>query len=604
MNMLVAQLYDCAMSQYPPEIINAARSMYLRRWKMADIQAALKLPNARVLYQWREKGSWADLLQGESVQQAISRKLVLLAEKDNKTDADYKEMDKLGDALLKAENVALVRAKRERLSATGGDNEANEASGSEKKPRRSKNKKIKNDVSGITKEMLDEVADKLFFGYQKLWRKIKNIPKLARRRFILKSRQIGATFYFSFEALEDAILTGDNQIFLSASRAQSEIFKAYIIAIAREYFDVELSGATITLSNGADLRFVSTNARTAQGYHGHVYFDEVFWVPDWNKLQKVASGMAMHKKWRKTYFSTPSAITHQAYPLWSGELYNQGKAEGDKVEFDLSHKTLKDGHLGPDGIWRHIVNIEDAIAQGCDLFDIDELRDEYNKSDFNNLLMCFFIDDSHSVFALSDLLACAVDRSLWRDFDPKAERPFGFKPVWLGFDPSRTRDNASVVVVAPPDLEYPVFRVLETLTFKGKNFTWQAAQIKKLVDDRYKVEHLGIDTTGIGYGVYDLVRAFYPRAKPIFYSLQIKTELVLKGISIIENKRLQYDAAMVDFPRAFLTIIKTTTGSGQITYAAGRTATTGHADMVWAFLHAVMKEKLNPKRRRSSVAIG
>jgi hypothetical protein len=35
------------------------------------------------------------------------------------------------------------------------------------------------------------------------------------------------------------------------------------------------------------------------------------------------------------------------------------------------------GSVGPDRVWRHIVNIEDAEAGGCDLFDIDELRDEY-----------------------------------------------------------------------------------------------------------------------------------------------------------------------------------------------------------------------------------
>ena len=74
-------------------------------------------------------------------------------------------------------------------------------------------------------------------------------------RNILKSRQIGATYYFSFEALEDAIFSGDNQIFLSASKRQAEIFKNYIVKMAREYFGVELTGNPIILSNGAELHF-------------------------------------------------------------------------------------------------------------------------------------------------------------------------------------------------------------------------------------------------------------------------------------------------------------------------------------------------------------
>ncbi|MBN0168973.1 terminase family protein, partial [Pseudomonas aeruginosa] len=90
-----------------------------------------------------------------------------------------------------------------------------------------------------------------------------------RTRVILKSRQIGATFYFAREALIDALETGRNQIFLSASKAQAHIFKAYIQAFARDAVGVELKGDPIILPNGAELHFLGTNARTAQGYHGN-----------------------------------------------------------------------------------------------------------------------------------------------------------------------------------------------------------------------------------------------------------------------------------------------------------------------------------------------
>ena len=45
----------------------------------------------------------------------------------------------------------------------------------------------------------------------------------------------------------------------------------------------------------------------------------------------------------------------------------------------------------------------DALAGGCDLFDIDELRLEYSTEEFANLLMCEFIDDTLSVFPLAEL---------------------------------------------------------------------------------------------------------------------------------------------------------------------------------------------------------
>ena len=50
-----------------------------------------------------------------------------------------------------------------------------------------------------------------------------------------KSRQIGATYYFAREAFIDALKTGRNQIFLSASKAQAHIFKTYIQQFAFEH---------------------------------------------------------------------------------------------------------------------------------------------------------------------------------------------------------------------------------------------------------------------------------------------------------------------------------------------------------------------------------
>ncbi|ENU7707242.1 terminase family protein, partial [Salmonella enterica subsp. enterica serovar Newport] len=75
-------------------------------------------------------------------------------------------------------------------------------------------------------------ADEHLFEYQKHLRR--NIGQLVRN--ILKSRQIGATWYFAFEAFENAVMTGDPQIFLSASKAQAEVFRSYIVNIAEQYF--------------------------------------------------------------------------------------------------------------------------------------------------------------------------------------------------------------------------------------------------------------------------------------------------------------------------------------------------------------------------------
>ncbi|MGJ0489616.1 terminase large subunit domain-containing protein [Methylobacter sp.] len=588
--------------RYPPEVINLCKQFFVQGWTISEISAEMNVEE-RTLYNWKNKDGWEDSLAGDSVEIVLARRLNILAERENKTPAELQELDllceKFGRLKLQlAESEAIRKGiipTAEPTDIIGLDtSEAKERKQSKK--REKKKAKDKNDISGITEQQLDEVLDKLFYGYQKKWYDAKNDPATRRNRFILKSRQIGATYYFAFEALDDAIRTGENQIFLSASRDQAEVFKAYIIAFAKEHFDVELKGqGVITLSNGAELRFLSTNSRTAQSYHGHLYVDECFWIPDFEKMWKVASGMAAHKKWRRTLFSTPSAISHQAYAMWSGEKHNKNRPEDKQAAFDVSHGALKDGVLGADKIWRHMVTVKDAEAQGCDLFDIEELQAEYSPDDFANLFMCRFIDDAKSVFNLGIMMSCYALED-YQDYNANAPRPFGNRPVAIGYDPSRTRDNASLAILAIPLRPTDKWRVLRTLDFHGQNFQYQANRIKEICDT-HNVQHIGIDITGIGYGLFELVEQFYRRATPINYSNETKTRLVMKAIDVIENGKFEYEAGNKNITQAFMMITKTTTGSGVITYSAGRTNATGHADIAWSIMHALAYESIAPRKK-------
>lgn len=596
-------------SKYSKPCQENCMRLYLRGFTVPEISAETKVPT-KTIYNWRDNGDWDNYNPPDTIEIAISRRINLLAERENKTDDELKELERLCATFGKA-RIDLARAKKleaEALAISTGkitfshpDEGAKERGPYNKdKTHKRREKGKKNDISSITPDMLDDVREKIFFGYQKLWYEKKNDPETRRNRFILKSRQIGATYYFAFEALDDAIRTGDNQIFLSASRDQAEVFKAYIIAFALEHFKIELKGqGVIVLSNGAELRFLSTNSNTAQSYHGHLYKDEVFWIPNYRKLNKVASGMAAHKKWRRTDFSTPSAISHEAYAVWSGELYNKKLPEKNRVDFDISHAALKDGWLGPDKIWRHMVTVEDAEAQGCNLFDIDELRLEYSEDDFNNLFMCKFIDDSQSVFNLAKLMTCCANDETWKDYDENSQRPYGNRPVALGYDPSRVRDNASLAALAVPIAPREPWRVLFHKNYHGQNFQFQANRIKD-VKNAHNVVHIGIDTTGIGHGVFELVLDWYPLATPIHYSMDMKTQLVVKALDVIENGRLRYLAKDYEITRAFLMITKTTTGSGLITYASSRSSEAGHADIAWSIMHALIYEPINHQRRKTT----
>ena len=589
---------------YSTEVKEAAKRLFLRRCKAKEIQAQLNLPNIRIVYYWIRQGGWEDMLSDEEPLTAIGRRITLLLDKASSLSKDdLNELDRLTSI---RERLIKQAVKPVQASPTepGEPQERRHGSRSERSSRgdsggKKREKRAKNDISGLTEvDFLDQFISKMY-GYQKDLFAAKQNPLTRRVRNILKSRQVGLTYYFAGEAFMDAVLSGDNQVFLSASRSQSEIFRSYIIQFAQQWFGIELTGNPITLSNGAELRFLSTNSSTAQGYHGHVYVDEYFWIRDFEKLSTVASAMGTHKKWRKTYFSTPSAVSHQAYPFWSGEEFRnskRGKKAGGTWPTDSAYTQ---GALCPDGQWRKTITIQDAIDGGCDLFDLEQLQLEYDEDKFQQLFYCKFIDSTQSAFGLKDLERCYSDLSLWEDYKPDDERPYGNSPVWLGYDPSRTRDDATCVVIAPPLETGAKFRILEKHSWRGQSFKYQAEQVKKLTE-RFNVQHIGIDTTGIGYGVFDLVRDFYPRATSIHYSLETKNTLVLKAQDTIQGSRIEWDAGWTDIAQAFLTIKRGTTGSGQITYSASRTEATGHADIAWAIMHALANEPLNTNKRRRS----
>lgn len=593
------------MAKYKEEIRFAAKTLYVRRMTPAEIAKELNIPQ-RTIYNWAEKFGWADLIAHDSIEEAISRRYIALSDKSNKTELELQELRDLiahhvkiiGQRNKHAERMAEINARAQR-DTPGATDESGE---------RKRKKYRKNDVSGLTAEQLDTFAREHLFDYQLYCRD----HKYEDWRFILKSRQIGMTYYFAFEAFEDAVTTGDHQVFFSASKAQAEIFKQYIFEIAEQHFGITLSGAgnKVKLSNGAVLRFLSTNSSTAQGFNGHLYGDEVFWIPRFKKLHDVASAMTTQSRFRTTYFSTPSAKTHEAYDVWTGDHWKDGDPKRKVIPFPTDKALQGAGQRCPDTLWRYVITMEMAIAGGLGkLVEIKRLRNRYNETTFNMLYMCVFVDSKDAVFKFSELQRCAVDATRWGDYDPTAARPFGDREVWAGFDPARTGDNSTFVLIAPPLYAVERFRVLAVYHWQGLSFSHQAKQIKELMR-RFNITHIGIDITGIGRGVYELVSKFAPReARPIHYTLDNKNDLVLKMIDTIDRNRIEWGADAIDevsgdraeIVPSFMAIRRAITkGGGKMTFVAERSEKTGHADIFFAISHAMINEPLDYEFERPS----
>ncbi|HCR59715.1 MAG TPA: oxidoreductase [Raoultella sp.] len=558
-----------------------AALLYWQGFSVPQIAEMLQTKRPTV-QSWKQRDQWDETAPLNRVESTLEARLIQLYAKPNLTPHDFKVADFLARQM---ERFARIN----RYGQTGNEvdlnpNVANRNKGDRKKP-------TKNFFSDEAIEKLEEIFFAESFEYQLRWHRAGLEHRI---RDILKSRQIGATFYFSREALLHALKTGHNQIFLSASKTQAYVFREYIIQFAR-LVDVDLTGDPIVIgNNGAKLIFLGTNSNTAQSHNGDLYVDEIFWIPNFQKLRKVSSGMASQSHLRSTYFSTPSTLAHGAYPFWSGELFNRGRARAsERVDIDISHDALAAGVACPDGQWRQIVTIEDALAGGCTLFNLEQLQRENSVDDFRNLFMCEFVDDKASVFPFEDLQRCMVDSlEEWEDFAPFADNPFGSRPVWVGYDPSHSGDSAGCVVLAPPVVAGGKFRILERHQWKGMDFATQAESIRQLTE-KYNVEYIGIDATGLGIGVFQLVRSFYPAARDIRYTPEMKTAMVLKAKDVIRRGCLEYDVSATDITTSFMAIRKTMTSSGRsATYEASRTEEASHADVAWAIMHALLNEPL------------
>lgn len=592
-----------------------ARSLFWRGWQLTQISEELGV-NYNTLASWHRRDEWDVSAAVDVIDDRIEVKVANLIDKDPLTEGDMKRIDFMTRQL---ERTARIR----KYNETGREGDLNPKVGNrnndEAKAKRAE--KRKNHLTlDQWQQLLDDFHDRNF-EYQELWWS----QRKQRTRKIRKSRQVGATWYFAREGLAkigEAVLNGEqpnNQIFLSASERQALKFRREIVNWVRRVTGVELKGKIIELDfsgqypedpeseakpvslDTVGFYFLSTNSATAQGESGDFYFDEYAWVHGFEELNRVASGMATHQIYTKTYFSTPSTKTHASYAFWSGEAWNLGRAKGDQKPFDINLKNLKHGAIMPDGSWQHCLTIHDAVTMGLgSRVNVEQLRQDYAEDAFRNLFECEDVDDSESSFPYSLLAPARVDSFLrWRDFRPAlidipGARPFGDKPVWIGFDPNKQgRDDAALIVVAPPDQAGGgKFRILEKYRLNGRDFAGQADFIKE-VAARYRVTDIAIDTTGHGLAVWELVTNWFPAARKIEYSVASKTALVVKGQNVFRNQRIEFDAGWSDLMAALMAIRPALTGSKKgVTYVARRNGEIGHADLAFALLHALSNEPL------------
>ncbi len=508
-----------------------------------------------------------------------------LLKKEKKSAAVYKEIEFL-QKQLKAQysNVAKLATAQKAVASSSADNNTSSKSKAKKGAK-------KNDVTKALKRDPTEIKRFPFFKYQQ-----DAIDSTERWQWYLKPRQIGFTFAMA-QKMWNYAMKGETSTWISASKPQAHVARDYIKTFAFDEYGLKLIGTDdiILYKDGkiyAKMLFRGSNKSTGQSYSGHLFIDEIFWLPDFNNVERAARGIATHKKYQKIYFSTPSYVTHGAYEMW----------RGDPDQDIISGK--KQG-----GIFREIITLEQAIADGAGAFlDIDILREENDDESYSQLYGLQFLDDTFSIFKFAKLQLCGVEPLDWDDFemDESGDRIYtGDGVVWAGFDPAPRRDFAKLVLLAIPDEKHKYYRKIFEHEWKGVQDRAIANDIIEILSN-YNVESLVIDRNGSGEGVSQLLEAALPFiTTSIDLNDAIKQKMVTKTSDLINTKKLRWNQREYHIPNAFMRIKSTPNrNSSRTLIKTARTRKTGnHGDTAWAMMNALYNHEMAEVQESSFTVI-
>ncbi|WP_433586883.1 terminase large subunit domain-containing protein [Providencia alcalifaciens] len=192
----------------------------------------------------------------------------------------------------------------------------------------------------ITSELLFSLQEEqmYFLPWQSRWYQ----TRFLKSRNLQKGRQIGADYYFLFEAFQDACLTGRNKIFFGSVPVNHLLKHAMIkvIKTAHNYIFKLSNGANIYIFNPEHL-----TKTTFGGISGDVYISEWSWIENLRRVIQLSEGISMHDKWRVTLYTFRSRMdscsllknSHLADCLLSNGFYQDTVQNS---EYEIGHLCL------------------------------------------------------------------------------------------------------------------------------------------------------------------------------------------------------------------------------------------------------------------------
>lgn len=506
---------------YSREVRRKARRMYLTGMSAEEVAEKLGI-NPDTIYRWKREERWDEEIDDESIEGLRKRIRAIIEtaeEEGGLTDAQARKIEKLTKAL-------------ERLERMQG--------------RKAKGRRRRKQVPGLSIEVVGDIKTKIlemFYPYQREF-----VMDNSRFRIVLKSRQIGFSFTIAAEAILGALERKEDQIVVSASRAQSGIVRRYVLRhlekLGIEYLEDK---DALILPGGKRIYFLPCNPRTVQGYSGDVYLDEFAWhLRPGEMWMAVVPSVTVGKK-RLTVLSTP---------------YTEYDRFGEVFTNEEQYPRFK----------RYRLTIYDAVRQGLPV-DIEELRSLFDEVTWRQAYECEFFTDETALLTVAEVRDAFDDGAL----GPIQDWGYG------GMDIGRYKDLTAIVLVEEDKERVVWLRYMKTLL--GKAFREQKEFVSGLFES-YRIKKFSVDATGLGLNLAeDLQRMYGGKVEKVWFTRERKEEMALGVKRLFEERRIRIPNDR-DLVMQLHAIKRKATATG-FSYDADRNERVKHADLFWALALAV-----------------
>ena len=412
-----------------------------------------------------------------------------------------------------------------------------------------------------------------FYPYQRAW-----LEDDSRFKIGMFSRQTGKTFTTGGEVVDDCIkaeIDGRRVRWVILSRGErqaAEMMDEVIKPLTRAFYatfkhllkggeaqfvettwtgdEATYKALEVRFPGGSRITALPANPDTARGFSANVVLDEFAFHQNSRAIWAALFPVISKGGQKLRVISTPNGKGNKFYELMTAD----------------------------DGVWsRHVVDIYDAVAQGCPR-DIDELRSGMADED---------------AWAQEYELKWMDAATAWLDYDlissceaSGAGDPAGYQggPCYVGVDIAARNDLFVIWVVEEVG---DVLITREIVAKKRVSFAVQDQLLDEVVA-RYRVVRIGMDQTGMGEKPVEDAKGRYgeDRVAGVIFGAGNKLDMATRLKERFQDRRIRIPEGDTIL-RADLHAISSRTGPTGIRRLVADGESDGHADRFWAAALAV-----------------